>query len=290
MSIKISGNTPGGKVKFSGSGGSLTVSGPGGGGGGGGGGGFDPLSIGNTLVWLKADAGAYQNYDGSISTPAGNGDYVGKWVDQSGQDNHATVQNYDSSWKDWWRPKLSVSSGINAIDFTDVSGVLGTRLQINSLNGRSVGGDVSIFVAYNYDVQGGNGNKAFSHDTSWYMGIGSPGAGLSGKAVSKMPKIGNPSWSGAPIAVGTGSKFVHSVIISSETLQEYVNSAAGQSHPNAKLDTIPVDMNNPIILGRDTYDGFSLNGHIYEVLIYNKALSAGEQASVEGYLKTKYSI
>ena len=285
MSIKISGNTPGGIVKFSGSGGSLTVSGPGGGGGGGGG--FDPLSIGNTLVWLKADAGTYQNYDGSISTPAGNGDYVGKWVDQSGQDNHAVVQDYDSSWKDWWRPKLSVSSGINAIDFTDVSGVLSTRLQINSLNGRSVGGDISIFVAYNYDVQGGNGNKAFSHDHSWYMGVGIVD---SGKANSKMPKIGNPSWSGSPIAVGPGSKFVHSVIISSEVLQEYVNSAPGQSHPNAKFDTIPVDMNNPIILGRNNYDGNSLNGRIYEVLIYDKALSAGEQASVEGYLKTKYSI
>jgi len=286
MAIKVSGSGAGG-FKISGAGGSVKIGVSGGGGGGGGGGGFDPLSIGGTLVWLKADAGAYQNYDGSTSTPAGNGDYVGKWVDQSGQDNHAVVQNYDSSWNDWWRPKLSVSSGISAIDFTGVSGVFGTRLQINSLNGRSVGGDVSIFVTYNYDVQGGNGNKAFSHDTSWYMGVGIVN---SGEANSKMPKIGNPTWSGSPIAVGSGSKFVHSVIISSEVLQEYVNSAPGQSHPNAKLDTVPVDMNNPIILGRDAYDGLSLNGHIYEVLVYNKALSGGEQASVEGYLKTKYGI
>jgi len=287
MAIKVSGSGAGG-FKISGAGGSVKI---GVSGGGGGGGAFNPLSIGDALVWLKADAGTYQDYDGSTSTPAGAGDLVGKWVDQSGQGNHAIVQNYDSTWHSDWRPTLIESSGIKSLDFTAAYFLPQHHLNINSFNGRTQSGDVSLFVVYDFnDVTGGNTLHGVDHYGAWYMGVGGTNSGYGGKALSKMPKIGNPAWSGTPISVSSGVRFLHTVIIASEVLQEYVNSAAGQSHANARLDGVAVDINNPLALGGDSVGNSSMNGHVSEFLVYNKALSAGERASVEGYLKTKYGI
>jgi hypothetical protein len=251
---------------------------------------FDPLSIGDTLVWLKADAGTFQNYDGSTSTPAGVGDLVGKWVDQSGQGNHAIVQRYDSVWHSDWRPTLVESGGIKSLDFT-AAFTPQYHLNINSFNGRTQSGDVSLFVVYDFnDVTGANTLHGVDHFGSWYMGVGGTNSGLGGKALSKMPKIGNPAWSGTPISVSSGVRFLHTVIIASEVLQEYVNSVAGQSHASARLDGVAVDINNPLTLGGDSLGNSSMNGHVSEFLVYNKALSAGDQTSVENYLKAKYTI
>lgn len=51
-----------------------------------GGAGFSPLSLA-PLIWLK-DTGYFQ--DSAGTTPANNGDVVGRWTDQSGNGNHVT--------------------------------------------------------------------------------------------------------------------------------------------------------------------------------------------------------
>lgn len=50
---------------------------------------FSPADISGLKLWLKADAGLYQ--DAAMTTPAtANNDPVGGWADQSGLGNHAT--------------------------------------------------------------------------------------------------------------------------------------------------------------------------------------------------------
>ena len=131
------------------------------------------------------------------------------------------------------------------------------------------------------NVTGANTLHGVDHADSWYMGVGGTNSGYGGKALSKMPKIGNPAWSGTPISVSSGVRFLHTVIIASEVLQEYVNSVAGQSHASARLDGTAVDINNPLTLGGDALGNSSMNGHVSEFLVYNKALSADHRLPIE---------
>jgi hypothetical protein len=104
----------------------------------------------------------------------------------------------------------------------------------------------------------------------------------------------------------SGADYVQSVVQSaidpsnkyySGVADNFVNGVqaehiVGSSPPNygARFDQFLATGNGyPIAIGSGG-SGPAYLGVIYEILVYNKALSAGEQASVEGYLNTKYSI
>lgn len=73
---------------------------------------FSPLDIAGLQLWLRADAGAYQ--DAAMTTPAVlDADPVGGWADQSGNGNHVTQATAGS------RPilKLAIQNGLPVVRF-----------------------------------------------------------------------------------------------------------------------------------------------------------------------------
>lgn len=86
------------------------------------GGAFTPLSIPGLQLWLKADAGLYQERTGvGATTPASSdSDPVGSWLDQSGQGFHCTAS------ADSVRPtlKLAIQNGLPVVRFDGVDDLL----------------------------------------------------------------------------------------------------------------------------------------------------------------------
>ena len=73
---------------------------------------FSPLDISGLQLWLKADAGLWQDSVGG--TPAASdGDVVGAWADQSGNARHATQATTSK------KPllKLAIQNGRDVVRF-----------------------------------------------------------------------------------------------------------------------------------------------------------------------------
>lgn len=286
MTLKISGLS--GNAKFSGSGGRMSMVNVGGGGGGGGGGGFSATSISNCIVWLKADTGTYQDLsDGATINPAAaNNDAVGRWIDQSGQGNHAEAKLY-GSWSSSYAPPLHVEGGVSSIDFTQI----GDRLMINSFNGRTAHSDpITIFVVYSILAATGDNQIALHQGDYWNIGRTSGGVSY----VTMPAGYGQSSaTSGPAYPINAGSKIIHEVVIDgSQNMQEYVNGSPYQYRSPSAFDVsnVPVGSNYPICLNGTPGNSSRLNGYMYEVIIYSKALDGTERGQVEAYLNTKYGI
>ena len=312
MSIKISGNTPGGKFKFSGNGAGKSMKISTTGGGGGGGGAFDPLSIGDAICWFKADSGIYQSLSATGAVASVDGDRTGYWSDQSGQGNHAIASANDH------RPALKVVGSKKGVHFE--AGFVGPNgggepyyagfLISNALNGRTQGGALTIIMAANAQTTYWNGNaydsslnaSAISYpDTSQFRMGFDYNPGNPGHATIRLVSGGDGDPSQRR-TIASGTDYVQSVVQSAAssywdgTADNFVNGVqaehiVGSSPPNygARFDQFLATGNGyPFAIGSDGNSGYL--GVIYEVLVYNKALSAGERASVEGYLQTKYGI
>lgn len=113
--------------------------------------GFTPASIPNLLAWYKADAGVLK----SGSVPAGDGDTVATWEDQSGN-------NYDIQ-SDAGTPiyRTNQLNGLPIIDCSAASSDLTTNP--TAPNMVALGGTLlSAFIVMKYTATGGTTNRVLS--------------------------------------------------------------------------------------------------------------------------------
>jgi hypothetical protein len=225
---------------------------------------FVPTDIAGCKLWLKADAGVYKD---SGVTPAANGDEVLAWLDQSGNGNH-----------------VSASAG------------QGPSYQTNILNGHpailgNAAGSRRLSLAA--AVVTGQAYSAFSvartppaSDTAQraILHVGDTGGGFALETRAGFREILYRSVQvlvdGAQPSVATDE--VWSATRTAAPLTKFYVGGVSQSPTNSTSSmNAPSSLTSVLAL-----DGDKLfwDSYLYEVLVYDSALSDGDRGSVESYL------
>ena len=223
---------------------------------------FSPLSFSGCTLWLD---GADPNGNGNVPST---GTTISTWADKSSSGINFTGTNvtytYDSAYR------------VNALTFNGTSSIFNqANTGLYPLNNVST---YSIFSvarrlstnAYNavYFAPGSANLLIYrfnnTNTSEWYLG---PAADV---------YLNNTSTNGDGInelitqVSGTATGYINGNIIGSKT------TATSSSQLN-------------FVLGRQDGNPY-LNGYIYEVIIYNRAVSTAQRQNIEGYLAWKYSL
>jgi hypothetical protein len=266
----------GGSIKFTGTGGGISITSSGGGGGGGGGGGPTDPSLTNLTAWYRAD-------DIGLS----NGASVTGWDDRQGTSDLTRVFNapitYNSSNSEFNnQPTLNFSNGGLIDNWNNPSFNLGSR---------GAGNTIIMVVKPGYDAPGGGelllltgawpndhlGYRLFATDMGGAIGsvirlVGSNGAGQIFKAVEpNKPLIIYVSYE-----YGTNTSTNSLQIFGASST--YVES---QSNPGEiSIHGVP-----PLLRL-----GYSSGTNTAEVLYYNAVQSPQDKTDTIAYLASRYGI
>jgi hypothetical protein len=94
-------------------------------------------------------------------------------------------------------------------------------------------------------------------------------------------EYGSPTIGGEPL--------VATMVLTGSEMISYLNGDSdGWTPTYATAYSQAIATDDPINIG--TQSGFDLNGTLYEVMIFDRALTDGERIQVETYLGTKYGI
>lgn len=243
---------------------------------------FVPTDICGCQLWLKADAGTYQ--DAAFTTPASiDTDPVGGWQDQSGNGNHMT-QTIDNA----YRPllKLNIQNGLPAARFDGVNDYLQAAsnavldFTTESLSGFAVCHGATTKTDYLFSKRRTSG---YRFTTSY----SAPNDRLRFQAAD---------------AVDVGS-CVYATTVTAMMLAEFVFAHGGNAalYKNggslgAPVSFATVDIyssSDTFTVGANSDAPISVNnlsGDIAEIIIYNSALSDANRIRVETYLNSRYAI
>lgn len=224
---------------------------------------------GNLNLWLKADAG--------VTTSGGNA--VTGWDDQSGQANHAS--QFDPS----MAPEV-VPDAVNGKPALRFDGA--TRyLEVPDSSTATVTGDLTTFYVVKFDDFATYravwaqtlGNLARPFDCWFAPGTGVPNAFRGGAA-------GFGTVAGAA-GVPSGLFAILGLDASGTTLTHYLND-----QPNGSGTITAVPEGGGVALRIGTRDDLvtQMKGDIAEILVYGRALSADDRASLVTYLAGRYGI
>jgi hypothetical protein len=215
-------------------------------------------------LWLRADAGLL------------GGTQVTGWLDQSGNDNDA-VQLDSAS-----QPQL-VSGDLNGQPAVRFDGNADSLSLPNFMAGQAAGEIFVVLKAANTGLSTGNskpyslggaqgpynGTDYTAQDSLLYDDFGSSATFEIGQ-----PKLGLDGWRVYNVSSsGTGWAARQDGIVLYSTPDNTVSFPTGAS----------------LALGQGA-DGSPWAGDIAEVIVYNRALSNSERATVEGYLANKYGL
>jgi hypothetical protein len=229
---------------------------------------FDPLDL-SPALWLKADAGLYQTSGGSAATA--DGDPVGEWQDQSGNGRHFS-QSTEAN-----RPtlKLNIQNGLPVVrlDGSNDSLISSAFQTFPSKRG-------TLYAVYK------NTDSAYGVILATFPAAVTDWEWLGAKAASKY-KWYDGAASHLAAVFDLAGWMLHGVIRDGDTsLTSYVNGALA--------DTFTITNNQPssgaVSLGAATDGTETLAGDLGEILIFDTALSAQEQADLEGYLNTRWGV
>jgi len=233
-------------------------------------------TIAGLQLWLKADAGTYQ--DAAMTVPAVlDTDPIGGWRDQSGNGNHFT-QTVGANIPTL---KLTIINGLPVVRF-NVDGLVGpVMLPGNTPDSLSIfavikpiniwhGGNQSRI--FNQVGNAGNQNIAFFYDSS-----------------AKLIQDVYPPSGGfllSSINVTTNAQLV-STSRGAGTQNLYINGTNRGTQVGAESYTgIPVVASHIGMVFNMHY----LDGDIAEIIIYNSALSDPNRQAAENYLNCRYAI
>jgi len=254
----------------------------------------DPAYAG-LQVWLKADAGVYK--DAGV-TPAGDGDAVVQWNDQSSNSNHASRIGTNGN----MTYETVELGGKPVVSFTDSSGA--DYLRIPSYQPAD-NDNLTVFVVSRADPQTLNGSAIHP-----LVGSGNPANGGGAFTISTMrPNAGGPgnlgyfgrgynpfpydeyTKDGDPSNFGDGQG--HGIVLQlsgasgNGTFRGYYDAEAREAHNGSTSNPA----NGPVEIGGSSTDNSRrLAGDIAEVLIYDEALSISDRNGVTDYLGQKYGL
>lgn len=217
---------------------------------------FAPTDVAGLLLWVKADAGTYQ--DSALTTPAAaDGDPVGGWQDQSGQNHHLTQATAGR------RPLLKTSRvgalpGIRADGANDSLSVL-----LDDTNTRTLF-VVARTISYQVTrrVWGWEAASAcvFDNNTQWAYYQANGGIVNLGGSPTSVSLIVFRQTGDLAATVGIGTAAATSLTLNQRPVQRFTLFDDTQA-------------------AQDPW-----NGEIYEAILYDSALSAANITAVSNYL------
>ncbi len=254
-----------------------------------------PKSFSDLLVWLKGDAGTFTTTGGSTASTEGSD--VGRWEDQSGNNNHFTATN--SGTEPTFRTSLSSINSQNAVEFPGSSGYRLEDIDAeNYLNGLDeltiffvlesddINTDQGFWTTYEPDATGEDRVFSIRYDSQGDNGSADDviTTGMRDLATAFVME----SFEAAQSAVGQIVMLKWSSELNYELYVDGVlsNPTFFQNIPTGVLESVTT-----AIIGQGTKDlSGSWDGLIAEVILYGKELSISEQEDIEDYLSSKYDI
>ncbi len=226
---------------------------------------FSPTSVANLQLWLDASQGVTK--DGII--PAGDGDAVQQWNDQSGNSNDATQDTLGS------RPVLhtNVFNGKSTLRF-DGTVFMTTASFLDS----SFDNDFTFFIVSNklttdLTVTTSNqGGPWYSARTTGFVAN-----------TSHLSSIQSTTDSFADTQFGVGTFRYDGAV------KTFGFKTASTTYLSTEDATGDLGLDGSLTIGQLPGGGFGYDGDIPEIIMYNRALSDTEVHQVENYLMLKYN-
>lgn len=225
------------------------------------GGGGIPATIPNLAVWLKADAGTYQ--DSARTTLAvADGDPVGGWVDQSGAGSHASQLTSTK------RPllKLATINGLPSLLFDAVDDGLATALALPA--------PYTIFVVEQCQAAGTTQRTVSAVGVNRIMS----GARTGGIVCYTGVVVANSTVARAALASGVNTLNVSSTATAFR--MDGVDKTTGNGTTHNDWGTLS--------LGWESTGTEPANARVGEVIAYTRSLTLAEMQTIEAYLKARW--
>ncbi len=231
-------------------------------------------------LWLRADAGVTVNAGGDVTN----------WADQSGNGNNAAQADANAP--------LLVTNEVNGKPVLRFEGSP-VYMIVNPSTNLTLAGNVTSFAVIridDYSVRHGlwnqtdNGSDPGPNDWSIMP------AGDMRPRVNRGDGTGNFfAWYGQPLpfqpAYAPGQFFILGWEAVGLTEMTHLFNDETNSYQNYGSIIVPTDVGNPLLIGtRNDLTSEQLKGDMAELLIYDRALSSTELATVEEYLAGRYGI
>lgn len=236
------------------------------------GGAFRPIDIANLQLWLKADAGVFQ--ESTFVTPSGDGDVVGGWRDLSGNGNdviQATTAN---------KPLLRLAhvNGLPAIEWD------ATDDRLTNASFVDFGDVYTAFVVARMD------NTAADDRAFFDVSTGATNSGFlffhSGTTIFRaVDNVGQQDVTGADRRDDT--YYLHTLHSTGSQSQHWVDNASAGTTPYTAPNNNVTDQ---IDIGNLAGVAFSLDGLIAELAIFNVQLSAANRGLMNTYMANRYGL
>lgn len=252
---------------------------------------WSPLRIGgpsDLLIWLAARKEGSLYQDAAMTTPAvADLDPIGGWRDISGNGRHVTQATAAA------RPILKPASvgGRRSVRFDGVDDLLTTAV------GLGLSGDLTITAFIVILPTSATREEA-------YWGFGGAAVALDGIGLYSSPTFGggasgkySVAFSGANNYNASAANSVSTQIMTVKKSPGAINTTTAVTR-NGVLATdgglsstgTPAVVDNPLHVGSFIAGNNKADAHVAELLIYNRALSAGQQTQVERYLSQIYGV
>lgn len=242
------------------------------------------------VLWLKADAGAYTDAGVTLAT---NGQPVQQWNDQSGNGNHVTQTTAVN------KPvfKSPDATGKQALYFDGTNG----KIFLNNTTSNLVTGGTArtVFVVARRDCNahagGVLGGTLFTFRRAGIINTLTYGSNSYGTPVyiySDNNGVGNNNASITGTAIDSAFSptiVTYKIPAAGGQVQCNLNSVAQTVNQGSGSVTTETGTTGFTVGDREDQVDLDWSGWIYEVIVYNRSLSAAEIAQVESYLKNKYN-
>jgi len=234
--------------------------------------------VGNLKVWLSlsgdnnSDGDTTDSGDVNLVSVVGSNSKVSKWVDWSGNRNHATQTIADR------QPVVDVAGGIrfdglnDALDsLAPASGVAMTAIVIAKTGGSFTGGTKTLLGSAS------NGGLSWGIRSNTEFGVGR--SGISTTMGDTNFRTSSNMESTLGLFTMTWSDLSNSIQIRQNAMLAGSSVASNLSFDNGKF----------LRVGGDS-SGANWNGNIYEVLLFDRVLSLSEIRALEYQLSMKWGL
>lgn len=247
---------------------------------------FTPADLTGLALWLNAEMGLFQERSGaSASTPASSdGDPVGSWLDQSGNGRHAIALS------DAKRPtlKLGVQNGRNVVRGDGTDDVLRSDVVASAV---LTGSDVPFSLVWAGKQSSTSGNRSFWGSAR--SGSGHPLHRFRCNATSSYHSDRRDD-SGTSVSVSGGtpdtSAHVFALVFTGTTVSLWRDGTAVFTGQAQNVGTLTLDAFSVLGWSRPSpeVDEEFLAGDLFELLLYDSALSDAPRQELQAYLKTRW--
>ena len=225
---------------------------------------FSSLS-GNLKLWLDASDATAVEKDASNN--------ISQWYDWSGNGNHANA--YDGT------PEFKTNLGINSIYFDGGDSLkLDSLPQVLGMTNENVDG-YEIYMAINHENTGPGFVLAagLAHHEIHVQGT------VEGDGIRFIPNY-------SPPYVDKGGNIKNETILLNARVENETGYIAvdGQQSNVTKSGALSSNNDTLYIGRRTTTEAYKYNGHISEVLIFDKALTSEDRVKINAYLSEKWGL